>query len=70
MPKRTGKIVEEIYSKESDEEYSDEQEQDNEYNGTTIICIRDGSIFKKIMDCSCFSFIKSNYKNFWFHISL
>ena len=50
MPKRTGKIVEEIYSKESDEEYSDEQEQDNEYNGTTIICIRDGSIFKKIMD--------------------
>jgi len=41
----------EEYSDEeySDEEYSDE-ESDNKFDGNTIICIKDGNIFKKIMD--------------------
>ena len=39
----------ELESEEELEEESEEEE-DNKYNGTTIICLKDGNIFKKIMD--------------------
>jgi proliferating cell nuclear antigen len=46
----SGEESEEESGEESDEE-SDEEEGDNyKFNGTTIICLKDGNIFKKIMD--------------------
>ena len=47
---------EEEIDTEQEEEYSDEESEesedisDNEFDGNTIICIKDGNIFKKIMD--------------------
>ena len=42
--------LEEESEEELEEESEEESEEDNKYNGTTIICLKDGNIFKKIMD--------------------